>query len=409
MIWDRGYAMKIDSGAINLTFKEFILGRVPEGYKEAYKKSLLDSNLSRTFGLSIYIIAVQVALNLINILKPGESKGEDVMNYVYLSLVTMFVGVLFLVLSILVRRKKISSSVSKYFPYTLLYVYVVIQLIFLSFNIQMDAGMNCYIIALLLLGFFIIMPPIQSVLSIAATLFAAVMMMFLTRNSNDAWDTAIMTDTWANLIIITGLCAYMSVVMFRMYIRNFLSSAQLEEKNQQLNVVAQTDSLTGLYNRRGFFDIYESTLRDAAKSDGFFATAMIDIDYFKNYNDRNGHLEGDACLYKVAQILKGVTESAGGTVCRYGGEEFLAIFNAPSKEAALEIAERCRVGVEAKHMTGMVKPGEDVKPITISIGLSCLPTSELADKLDNSDAIIQIADDAVYAAKSSGRNKIVCA
>lgn len=391
---------------VKLSWKNFFLGQVPAEYRDRYLQTRMETNLVRTFGLSIYIVVVQVALNLINILKPGDSKGEDIMQYVYLSLFTLCLGFVYLLISILVRRKKITNQrICRALPHSLLYIYVVIQLVFLSFNIQMEAGMNCYIIAVLLLSFFIIMPPIQSVLSIAATAASAVLMMYFSRAENDAWDTAIMTDSWANLLIITVLCGYMSVVMYRMYVKNFLSSVQLEESNAMLHMAAQTDALTGVYNRRGFFDRLDENRAAMEQSGKYITTVMIDVDFFKDYNDRNGHLEGDACLFKIAQVLKKSFDEVGGVVCRYGGEEFLALFGVDSPEEAFAIADRFRLEVEARNMTGLIQEGQTARPITVSCGLACVATHTDI----SGEGLIKLADDAVYKAKAQGRNCVVVA
>lgn len=121
-------------------------GRVPEEYVARYKEEKRRTNLSRMFGLSIFIIAVQVALNILNILKPGDSTPGDIMKFVYLSLFTLGTGIVFLVLSILVRRKVIKNTRAQVgMPYVLLYMYVAIQMTFFQFNIRAEGGVNCYI------------------------------------------------------------------------------------------------------------------------------------------------------------------------------------------------------------------------------------------------------------------------
>lgn len=397
--------MKQKPSATMQQYGSFFVGKVPPQYRARYLEERRSTNLNRTLGLSLYIIIVQVALNLINILKPSDSKGEDIMNFVYLSLTTLTIGIVFLILSLLLRKKN-APFLRRILPCTLLYIYVIIQLIFLSFNLEMAAGMNCYIIALLLLSFFIIMPPIQSVLSILATCLAVILMMILSQDSNAAWNTVIMTDSWANLLIITILCAYASVTLYNMHLRHFLSSVRLEESNLQLLIAAQTDALTTLYNRRGFFDQLQHKWTEMHAKGGYLAVAMFDVDYFKGYNDRNGHLEGDACLFKIAQLLKGSLAATDSVLCRYGGEEFLALFRTDSFAQAQAVAELCRRSIEARNMTGAPQAdGTHAAPITISCGLACVPVDETV----SSDELIRAADTAVYLSKDKGRNNVTLA
>jgi putative two-component system response regulator len=171
-------------------------------------------------------------------------------------------------------------------------------------------------------------------------------------------------------------------------------NAQLAGMNSRLDRLAVTDELTGLFNRRqAMFRIEELwTLADRYVRP--ITVAMIDIDRFKQINDAHGHEAGDAILRHVAAILRDQTRGTDA-VCRVGGEEFLIIFPAQTMQEAAICAERCRSAVEAhRHVVNGVEI-----PVTVSIGLATR-TSETAQFLD----MLKAAEQALYAAKTAGRN-----
>ncbi len=185
--------------------------------------------------------------------------------------------------------------------------------------------------------------------------------------------------------------------------------AELEEQNRRAEVLAQelmvlsnTDSLTGVYNRRYLDECIASELSRAHRTDGALSLLMCDVDFFKRYNDSLGHVEGDKCLTVVANIL---TESArGGTdvVARYGGEEFAVVLANTEAVQAKVFAERLRKAVAEKQIP---HPDSDVSEfLTISIGVSSLCDIEC----DTSSDLIRRADKALYRAKARGRNLVQC-
>lgn len=254
------------------------------------------------------------------------------------------------------------------------------------------------IIALLLTNFFIIMPPVVTLLTTIITAVFATVMLF-GANGGLRWETVLMTDLWANMLIITVLCGYMGQVMYRMYTGNVLNGIRLEETNAQLAVAARTDALTKLYNRRGFYERMETEWAQMHTAPMVFA-AMIDVDYFKKYNDTFGHRAGDVCLVSIADILLKHVRAAGGIVCRYGGEEFLAFYSAAGEEQAKQIMEACRNEVADYDMA----QGQGAtRQVTISIGLS----GKQAEENSTQAQMIDHADRAVYKAKEHGRNSLI--
>lgn len=162
------------------------------------------------------------------------------------------------------------------------------------------------------------------------------------------------------------------------------------------------DFLTGILNRKGGFEKMEMLLAMCKRHRQMLAVCMIDIDFFKQYNDEFGHLQGDAALQRVSRCLASCCSRTTDVVCRYGGEEFLVCFTTHDKSVFEKQAERLRQAVEALHIPGAT--GQ--KYVTVSIGVSSyLPRR---DSINTSAlALIQQSDQALYQAKQNGRNQIV--
>ena len=165
----------------------------------------------------------------------------------------------------------------------------------------------------------------------------------------------------------------------------------VEEQNKQLTFLASYDPLTKCLNRREFFRIFEETWNTAAPE--FLSLLMIDIDQFKAINDTHGHSVGDQVLIQVADRIR-ATVGDKGTVCRYGGEEFIVLLTDLELDRALEVTEEVRRVIE-------VGPIGEVS-VTVSVGFS-----NRSFKAMDQQHLIDQADQCLYAAKRTGRNKVV--
>jgi diguanylate cyclase (GGDEF)-like protein len=171
-----------------------------------------------------------------------------------------------------------------------------------------------------------------------------------------------------------------------------------QERASQFQLMSITDPLTGLLNRRYLEERLSDELNRSLRYNYAMSCLMIDIDDFKNYNDRNGHQAGDVALKITAHALKATLRSAD-VACRYGGEEFCILLPQTSLSEAGVIAERMRQQVEEKEYPfGKSQPQGNV---TISIGVSTF-----ARQIDTAEKIIAAADRALYNAKTQGKNRI---
>jgi len=169
---------------------------------------------------------------------------------------------------------------------------------------------------------------------------------------------------------------------------------------QELREQSLRDHLTGLHNRRLMQEALTREIARAKRTGTPLVIVMIDVDFFKEYNDTYGHDAGDYVLVRVADFLRENTR-AGDVACRYGGEEFLLIWTGIELEQAFIRAEAIRSGVAALSLT---HEGRDLGRITLSIGLAVYPEHGLSG-----EALIAAADQALYDAKADGRDKVVLA
>jgi len=174
-------------------------------------------------------------------------------------------------------------------------------------------------------------------------------------------------------------------------------TSSLRETHAELERLSTTDELTGLYNRRQLAVVFARELSRADRSQESLSLLMIDLDHFKAFNDRHGHLEGDACLREIADFLRAQLRPTD-VVVRFGGEEFLALLPATNKVAAAVIGERMRKSFAERDYA----VANGVTPLTISVGVAAWPQDGRTE-----EELIRAADTALYAAKADGRNQVV--
>ncbi len=176
---------------------------------------------------------------------------------------------------------------------------------------------------------------------------------------------------------------------------------RLKRKTDLLEQHALLDGLTGVPNRRHFDDLFAEEMRRCLREGVPLSVIMMDIDDFKGFNDNYGHGEGDQCVQRVARALSGAMSRAGDRVCRYGGDEFVALLPNTDATGAREVAEQLRAAVEALAIGHQYSSAAPV--VTLSLG-----TASFDPARDSGSALSLLgqADEALYAAKKAGRNRI---
>lgn len=300
----------------------------------------------------------------------------------HFSIVEYMVSIIAFVLILVLRR-------SKHYYYTVAYLLFAVAFVLFTTALIFVRNDEFRIVWFLLMVFFSYMlvgrfaGHLATILSILA--IVAVHLVVDLGISTLALNTALLS------LIIGSLMASSYTSRVHAY------EIELQEKNMELEVLATTDSLTGIYNRRAFTEIGEKYLESAKRSQGELSFLMLDIDHFKEINDSHGHQVGDVVLINFSRQIQRLLRKSD-VYGRLGGEEFGALlFDTDLKQAEL-LAERIR-----KHIAEMETHVEDNKlTITVSIGVSCLRHGAHETLL----TLESRADEALYAAKNSGRNRI---
>ncbi|TVO67965.1 sensor domain-containing diguanylate cyclase [Denitromonas ohlonensis] len=170
---------------------------------------------------------------------------------------------------------------------------------------------------------------------------------------------------------------------------------------KELESLSFKDGLTGVSNRRMFDSILDAEWVEARRMGQALSLILIDIDYFKQYNDRYGHIQGDTCLKQVAQVLAGAATRSGDGFARFGGEEFVLILPGTDAASALTVAERCRSLIFKAQIPHDASPAGQLLTISLGVGTTIPARHEAA--ID----FVEMVDQRLYQAKQRGRNCIV--
>ena len=193
---------------------------------------------------------------------------------------------------------------------------------------------------------------------------------------------------------------FLAVAMADRTHRIAVENEQLGLANIQAEILASQDGLTGVANRRAFDLAFANAWRTAVRANETLGVIILDVDDFKHYNDTHGHLAGDDVLRSIAHTCEDCSRRGVDTFARYGGEEFSAVLPRASEKDALAVAERMRASVQALGIGQ-----RDGTPVTISVGIAILDPA----KSESPDALLNKADEALYAAKSQGKNRTIIA
>jgi len=354
-----------------------------EQLEDAYNKQYIESNRSRhRMSCLVGIIAILVLLFLDLSAFPEESKT-------FYLVVRLGICIPFFCLGLLVSEM---SSMRKQLPYWVVTAVLllgigsvaIIGVNYINHHISPYEGMLVIVIATyFLVGLDFRMATMTSLLIVICYVYMAI---FLYEGYNAIYYNLFF------VIINLVICAVGGFNVEKQLRINFL-------KNETLTILSQRDGLTGIYNRATLEYKLKMTIMSSLRESQGIAFALLDIDYFKNYNDHYGHIQGDKCLKEVAGALQNCCKRPTDFCARFGGEEFAVVWfptRANSTDVMAKTIQRELSILELEHNDSSVADS-----VTISGGIVYM---ELKNMISNDD-LFRIADKALYEAKDAGRNR----
>ena len=373
-------------------------------YREEVERNIEAKNYRMYLVLGITIMVSQAMMMIAISIKGGgpfTSQRRTVYFYLYMAL--------FLISLVMLILKMAGHRLVPHYRYSrrLNYIYLVILCLWstgITLNDQLGGnGLDVFSYISLTAAVFGVLAPWMAILLFGSNFVLLNMLLpyFPDPSGADQTFNNLINSFFITLFaVIVGTIFYRSRILAehdRLLIEN--QYKKIEEMNRKLTKEVLTDKLTGSYNRRYMDENLEMAFRKSRESGGV-ACLMLDIDFFKQYNDTYGHQRGDQCLVAIASMLRQETEKANAAVIRYGGEEFLVFLYGKDAFRAMELATRLKESVEkGRYPDDIVMEGH----VTISIGVyrECPVTGS------STEQFIFRADQALYKAKRDGRNCIV--
>ena len=370
---------------------EWLFVIVPPEHYQAYYTDNFRINLNRGRITTIFIGAMQLLLLALGVCSVGQPVLLANSYQVLYWIIIIYMAVYYIIFTVMLKR------IPNYRMFRIAETAFILVILVWAVGITMLDQVLYGQITFYVLCIFAtaVMPIIQPVLMLALFLVAhtllLVMLPLYQSNSN------VLIGHYINTSVLVVLAWIISRTLYSYRYNNFISQLTIIQQNEQLNAsntklarLSMLDELTQVHNRRGFIQEAENRFQYAANENMSLALMIIDIDNLKQINDTHGHLFGDSCIKKVAEILAHSVRQGIDIVGRYGGDEFAVLLPHTSKNEAVKIAERMRKQVENAA-------------VTVSIG--CLiVTPKNGDRFFD---LFHIADKALYQAKNNRRNNAV--
>lgn len=377
------------------------------GYKNEFENNVNEINLLRGKLTAITFIFLETLMLFVSI----TVKGKPLFTYpnifyVIMYLLMIVVMSIFLVIFYKLGKDIPNKNISILTSGIAFIVFILMWCAGISIIDQISYGqIIVYVIALIAVGATPLYRPLYLLLIyIFVQALFIVSLFYLSSSHSNIFGNITNSST---MLVISWV---ISLMRYKNKLEDFNYKKLIQQKNQELELLnrkleklSQTDSLTGIFNRAMFDSSIKAEWERCKRHFIPISLIMVDIDFFKLYNDTYGHQAGDECIKKVVNVLSDCAKRSTDVVARYGGEEFAVILPYIDGDNAQVIAEKMRQGVEAlqiEHSFSSVS-----KYITISLGV-CTQTP--SDKF-STEEFIGIADAALYHAKGDNRNTVVVA
>jgi diguanylate cyclase (GGDEF)-like protein len=310
------------------------------------------------------------------------------------------------ILSRRLARRGQGGQLPRLIQYISMIFVLLIGLIITIFDQLVVSGITPFLIACVFAGFAFLIRPLFSVTMYLSLAFIMMECLRLTQS-----DPVVLLSNQLNGIAASGLGLILSIITWKSFVRqarqeNYIQKQQieLENKNIMLDQLASYDSLTGLKNRRAFQETVRQEFARLQRNQSFASLIIMDIDHFKNINDKFGHPAGDKILIQIAGILSGYLRDSD-TIARWGGEEFAFLLPETELSVCREIAERLRQVIANQEFK--IDGSTDSIRLTASFGAAELSAADAACEAKACfEKAYRNADRALYKAKLNGRNRV---
>jgi len=370
-----------------------------EDEQTTFKEELVKLNLKRIIPVLMLMIVSQIINIVLEFTMHTHPKYSYYFNIATVYLIATILLYIPLVLTALSAKSKLKHRTRKCMISGFWLLFLLGMLGFSCIELIETNSLNNYIIMITFLSVFPIFNLLEitvyTVFNVAITISSIVLL-------------KLPADNIPTIVVLSVISIYISQIFYSSHKKLYLEHKYLHEANEKLRLLnirleklSETDDLTSLLNRRGMENRLEFLWAQCIRDLNNIAVLMIDIDFFKNYNDEYGHCMGDDCLSKVAKCIKDNAKRATDIVARYGGEEFIVVFNNIKPEHVVHLAKQIKDAIESMSIETTASSIASV--ITVSIGAAVIQPS-----LNNTYRhLIDMADIELYHAKESGRNCIV--
>jgi diguanylate cyclase (GGDEF)-like protein len=398
----RAKAMVHDGNAMTfLDILEFCFQKPTAAEASGFHDTVTECNLHRARILAVLIIVISVILMAVDCLVMNGVKGS--INLRVAAIVSRFALIVFLVVFLIDTRRPPPEGFLHHRVWDVAFTGISLAWfsLFSGALLVVRPGIEPYLITVFTIAAFFILGVLRSALT-----FGIGLALFSLSVAASHPDQRLLLSALVNGFIATLLAFIISRATFVMRLREYRNNAyqadqqrELLESNERLQRLSFVDPLTNIANRR-FLEMSISREWKLHARSGFqMSVLMIDIDWFKSFNDNYGHLAGDECLRQVATALENTVRRPTDLVTRYGGEEFCVLLPMTKKEGAICIVKRM---MRAINCLDIPHRGSPLGSVTVSMGIaSCLP-----DHVSGFDDLLRSADTALYNAKISGKNRI---
>lgn len=385
------------------TIKKFIHNTVfvlSDEQKKQFNEYFPQKVFKTELGISVVVAFTQVAMIFLFLTNPNL----DLSNFRTVAYLTLY-SYLLVVTIITIISYSFTYKNKMFKQYTWIrraYCFLIcIWLMGITFLGQMKSSdLSVYSYMLPTMAAVLLMTPIESIVIFGSSWIMLISMLFMYGTNIGFFGTLVNSSFVTVLSILISFRYYrsMAVEFSDMKIINGQYD-EIMKANNKLEKLANVDQLTGLYNRHYLHQTVYSKFDDFIKNDLHSMCLLLDIDYFKQYNDNYGHLMGDECIQRITSCIRIFCEKNDAEAIRYGGEEFLVIKVSDKVINAFEKAEELHKLINDENI---IRKDLDTGYVTVSIGV----WEDAIYKVNTLENAIQYADNALYKAKASGRNCI---